>query len=91
MTSDSVIDISQQAIKLVILLSAPMMVGALLVGVVISLFQALTQINEQTLSIIPKILVIFGLLIFTGPWLIETMTNYTQDLIVNIPSYINDR
>ena len=88
MTNDAVIDISQQAIKITLLLSAPMMLGALFVGLVISLFQALTQINEQTLSIIPKILVIFLLLVISGPWLLDTMTSYTTDLITSIPSFV---
>lgn len=88
MNQDTVIDLSQQAIRLTLLLSAPMMIGALLVGLMISLFQALTQINEQTLAIIPKILAIFFVLVVAGPWLLDTMTNYTQELITSIPSYI---
>lgn len=88
MTSEAVIDLSQQAIRLTLMLSAPMMLGALLVGLVISLFQALTQINEQTLATIPKIVAIFLLLVISGPWLLDTMTGFTEDLITSIPSFI---
>lgn len=88
MTNESVIDLSQQAIRVTLMLSGPMMLGALFVGLIISLFQALTQINEQTLATIPKILVIFVLMIISGPWLLDTMTNFTEDLITSIPSFI---
>ncbi len=91
MTSDSVIDLSQQAIKLTLMLSGPMMLGALFVGLIISLFQALTQINEQTLATIPKIVVIFMLLVISGPWLIDTMTSFTEDLITSIPSFVQQQ
>lgn len=91
MTSESVIDLSQQAIKLTLMLSGPMMLGALFVGLIISLFQALTQINEQTLATIPKIVAIFVLLVITGPWLVDTMTNFTADLITSIPSFVQQQ
>lgn len=88
MTSESVIDLSQQAIRLTLMLSGPMMLGALLVGLVISLFQALTQINEQTLATIPKIVAIFLLLVISGPWLLDTMTGFTEELITSIPNIV---
>ncbi len=91
MTSDSVIDLSQQAIKLTLMLSGPMMIGALVVGLIISLFQALTQINEQTLATIPKIVAIFVLLVISGPWLVDTMTSFTEDLITSIPSFVQQQ
>jgi len=90
MNAESAIDMSQQAIRLTLMLSAPMLIGALLIGLAISLFQALTQINEQTLTIIPKILVIFIVLVLAGPWLVETMTNFTADLITSIPSVVRN-
>jgi flagellar biosynthetic protein FliQ len=91
MTSESVIDLSQQAIKLTLMLSGPMMLGALFVGLIISLFQALTQINEQTLATIPKIVAIFILLVISGPWLVDTMTNFTEELITSIPSFVQQQ
>jgi flagellar biosynthetic protein FliQ len=88
MNSDTVIDIAQEAIKITMLLSAPMLLGAMLIGIVISIFQAITQINEQTLSFVPKIVAIFLLLVLASPWLIETMSNYTVELISNIPKMV---
>ena len=81
-------DITNQAIKLILLLSAPMLVGALVMGILISLFQAVTQINEQTLSFIPKIVVIFGAMVLFAPWMSETLINFTKELILSIPSII---
>lgn len=81
-------DITNQAIKLVLLLSAPMLVGALVMGILISIFQAVTQINEQTLSFIPKIVVIFGAMVLFAPWMSETLINFTTELILSIPSVI---
>jgi flagellar biosynthetic protein FliQ len=70
------------------MLSAPMLIGALVVGVLVSIFQAVTQINEQTLSFIPKILVIIAALVIFSPWMMETMVSYTQDLFTSIPELI---
>lgn len=81
-------DITNQAIKIGLLISAPMLVGALLMGILVSLFQAVTQINEQTLSFIPKILVIFGAMVIFAPWMTETLTEFTRDLILEIPKLI---
>lgn len=84
-------DIAQQAVKVTLYLASPMLLGSLLMGIVISLFQAVTQINEQTLSFIPKILVIIGSLVFLAPWMSEVLTNFTRDLIVNIPYVVAER
>ena len=81
-------DITNQAIKIGLLVSAPMLVGALFMGILVSLFQAVTQINEQTLSFIPKIVVIFGAMIIFAPWMTETLTNFTTDLILEIPKLV---
>jgi flagellar biosynthesis protein FliQ len=81
-------DITNQAIKIVLLLSAPMLIGALVIGILVSLFQAVTQINEQTLSFIPKIVVIFGAMVLFAPWMSETLINFTTELILSIPSII---
>ena len=81
-------DISQQGIKIALLLASPMLIGALVVGILVSLFQAVTQINEQTLSFIPKIVVIIGALVIFAPWMSDTLINFTRELIINIPSVI---
>ena len=91
MQYDSFTDISNQAIKVALMVSAPMLIGALVVGILVSLFQAVTQINEQTLSFIPKIIVIVAALIFFGPWMSDSLTTFTKDLILQIPNIIAER
>lgn len=81
-------DITNQAIKIALLVSSPMLIGALLMGILVSLFQAVTQINEQTLSFIPKIIVIFGAMVIFAPWMSETLVNFTTELIISIPKVI---
>jgi flagellar biosynthetic protein FliQ len=88
MQNDFVVEVVGQAIKITLMLSAPMLLGALVVGVLVSIFQAVTQINEQTLSFIPKILVIIAALVIFSPWMMETMVSYTQDLFTSIPELI---
>jgi flagellar biosynthetic protein FliQ len=88
MDNSFVIDISNQAIKVTMMLAAPMLIGALVVGILVSLFQAVTQINEQTLSFIPKALVIVVSLIMLAPWMMDTITSFTHDLYVSIPSVV---
>jgi flagellar biosynthetic protein FliQ len=88
MENEFVIEVVNQAIKITLMLAAPMLIGALVVGVLVSIFQAVTQINEQTLSFIPKILVIVATLVIFSPWMMETMVSYTQDLFTSIPELI---
>ena len=88
---DSFADITHQAVKVTLYIASPMLLGALFIGILVSLFQAVTQINEQTLSFIPKILVIVGALVLLAPWMSETMTTFTRDLILNIPNVIAER
>lgn len=77
-----------QAIKTAILLAAPMLVVGLLTGVIVSMFQAATQINEMTLVFVPKMLgVAFALLVFF-PWMLNVIIGFTQDLFINLPTYI---
>ncbi|MFZ3019233.1 MAG: flagellar biosynthesis protein FliQ [Gallionella sp.] len=85
MTPETVITIGQQAVEMTLLISAPLLLTALVIGLVVSIFQAATQINEMTLSFIPKMLGIFVVLIFTGPWMISMMVDYIQRLFGNIP------
>lgn len=88
MENDFVIEVVNQAMKITMMLSAPMLIGALVVGVLVSIFQAVTQINEQTLSFIPKILVIIATLVIFSPWMMETMVSYTRELFISIPELI---
>lgn len=86
---DAFSEITNQAIKVTLYVASPMLLGALVMGILVSLFQAVTQINEQTLSFIPKILVIVGALVIFAPWMSEMLTTFTHDLIVNIPQIIS--
>lgn len=88
MENEFAIEVVGQAIRVTLMLAAPMLLGALVVGILISIFQAVTQINEQTLSFIPKILVIIAALVIFSPWMMETMVTYTQDLFTSIPELI---
>lgn len=85
MTPEAVITIGQQAIEMTLMISAPLLLTALIIGLVVSIFQAATQINEMTLSFIPKLLGIFAVLILTGSWMINMMVDYIQRLFGNIP------
>ena len=88
MENEFAIEVVNQAIKVALMLSAPMLIGALVVGILVSIFQAVTQINEQTLSFIPKILVIIAALVIFSPWMMETMVSYTRELFISIPELI---
>jgi flagellar biosynthetic protein FliQ len=88
MENEFAIEVVNQAIRVTLMLAAPMLLAALVVGVLVSIFQAVTQINEQTLSFIPKILVIIAALVIFSPWMMETMVTYTQDLFTSIPELI---
>mgnify|MGYP001556761883 CR=1 FL=1 len=91
MDNGFVVEITNQAVKVTLMLAAPMLIGALLVGILVSLFQAVTQINEQTLSFIPKILVIVIAMVIASPWMMETLTSFTQELYTSIPSVVMNR
>ncbi len=85
MTPESVMTLGQQAIELTLMLAAPLLLSALIIGLVVSIFQAATQINEQTLSFIPKLVGVFIMLIFAGPWMVSMMVDFIQRLYGNIP------
>lgn len=88
MTPETIVTIGQQAVQMTILVSAPLLLTALIVGLLISIFQAATSINEMTLTFVPKIVVLFVVLILAGPWMIETMTGYMRELFGSIPQLI---
>jgi len=88
MNPPTVMALGQHALELTLLVAAPMLLSALVVGLVVSVFQAATQINEMTLSFIPKLIAIFGALLLSGPWLITLMTDYMRRLITSIPTMI---
>ncbi|MCW7753803.1 flagellar biosynthesis protein FliQ [Desulfobotulus sp. H1] len=88
MTPEFVVSFGQEAVWLTILIAAPMLLIGLAVGLMVSIFQAVTSIQEMTLSFVPKILAVFFSLIFFAPWMLEKMTSYTARIIENIPMYI---
>jgi len=88
MTEASVIALFSQTVYIMILVLSVLIIPGLLVGLVVAMFQAATQINEMSLSFIPKLLVTFLVLVFAGPWLLKTLVNYTDSLISNIPYLI---
>jgi len=88
MGSQAVLTLVQQALFVTVLVSAPLLLTALVVGLVVSIFQAATQINEMTLSFIPKLLAMFAVLVLVGPWMLTTMVDYVQRLFGSIPSLV---
>ncbi|MGE0623961.1 MAG: flagellar biosynthesis protein FliQ [Pseudomonadales bacterium] len=88
MTPEAVVAIGQQALSVIVLLAAPMLVSALVVGLIVGMLQAATQINEMTLSFIPKLIVLVASLWIGGPWMLELITNYAERLITDIPMLI---
>ncbi|HEY8329807.1 flagellar biosynthesis protein FliQ [Pseudomonas sp. MAP12] len=88
MTPESVMDLAYQGMRITLFMAGPLLLTALLVGLLISLFQAATQINEMTLSFIPKILAVFTVLVLTGPWMIKMIVDFTRDLFTSIPQMI---
>ncbi|OIR08449.1 flagellar biosynthetic protein FliQ [mine drainage metagenome] len=85
MTPESVMTIAQQAMELTLMVSAPLLLTALIIGLVVSIFQAATQINEMTLSFIPKLIGMFAVLILSGPWMIGLLLDYMTRLFSSIP------
>ncbi|MDI6687808.1 MAG: flagellar biosynthesis protein FliQ [Desulfobacterales bacterium] len=88
MNVDLIIGLAAEAIKVTLLLSAPMLVVGLTVGLIVSIFQAVTQIQEMTLTFVPKIVAVMVALIIALPWMINLMVTYTDKLFHNIPMYI---
>jgi flagellar biosynthesis protein FliQ len=88
MTPQTVLTLAQQALWITALVSAPLLLTALVVGLVVSVFQAATQINEMTLSFIPKLLAMFAALVLAGPWMLALLVDYVQRLFTSIPQVI---
>ena len=88
MTPDTVVAIIRQALEVAMLAAGPLLLASLLTGLLVSVFQAATQINEMTLSFIPKILVMFIVLVITGSWTLQLLVDYITRLIGSIPTLI---
>lgn len=81
-------EIGQQAIEVTLLISAPMLITALVVGLIVSIFQAATQLNESTLQFVPKLVAMFVVLLLVGPWMLQYLMDYIQRLFGSIPQLI---
>lgn len=88
MTPESVMTLGQRALEVTLLVSGPLLLSALVAGVVIGMLQAATQINEATLSFIPKLLVLTVVLFVAGPWMLGVLVDYTRDLYTSIPELV---
>jgi flagellar biosynthetic protein FliQ len=89
MTPETVVSLGQQALQVMLLVSSPLLLAALLTGLLVSIFQAATSINEQTLTFIPKLVVMFIVMILAGPWMLQVMTDYVTRLFTSIPDIIH--
>jgi flagellar biosynthetic protein FliQ len=89
MNPETVMTVGSRALEITLLIAAPLLLVALVTGLIIGAFQAATSINEQTLSFIPKLLAISATLVFTGPWMLKILVGYTRELFESIPSLIN--
>ncbi len=88
MNQDTVVSLATQAMTLAIEVAGPMMLVGLVVGLVVSIFQAVTSIQEQSLSFIPKIIGLAALIVLLGPWMLDQLVTYAQNLYLSIPQLI---
>lgn len=90
MNEDLIIQLGQDALKTTVMLSAPILITTLVVGLLVSIFQALTQINEATLTFIPKMVVVAIVIVLAGPWMLDLMKGYTIKLFENVPNLVRE-
>ncbi|PLR77649.1 flagellar biosynthetic protein FliQ [Bacillus sp. V3-13] len=88
MTSDMVISIAERGIYMVLIICGPLLLVALVVGLLVSIFQATTQIQEQTLAFIPKIVAVLLGIVFFGPWMLSHMLSYTNEIFSNLTRFV---
>ena len=88
MTPETIMTVTQRALEVTLLLAAPLLLVALIVGLIVGVFQAATQINESTLSFIPKLIAMAAAIVIAGPWMLKVLVSYTRELFMNIPNLI---
>lgn len=88
MTADTVLELTRQAMIVILLLAMPILLTALVVGLLVGMFQAATQINEMTLSFIPKLFAVVAAILIAGPWMLHTLVDFTTSLFHRIPGLI---
>ncbi|MCB5187998.1 flagellar biosynthesis protein FliQ [Methylobacillus caricis] len=86
MSPESVMTIGQQAMEVLLLIAGPVLLVVLMIGLLVSIFQAATQINEATLTFIPKLVGVFATLLIAGPWMLSVFTDYLRHVLTSIPS-----
>ena len=90
MTEELVIKLGQDALRTTAMLAAPLLISTLVVGLAVSIFQALTQINEATLTFIPKMIIVAVVFVLAGPWMMDVMSQYTVNLFENIAVMVRE-
>lgn len=90
MSEELILKLGQDAIKTTALIASPMLIGALVVGLVISVMQAITQINEATLTFIPKMIIVSVVFIVAGPWMLDVVGSFTIELFSNIATMVRE-
>jgi len=88
MNESDILKLAQDSIKVVLMIASPMLIFSLLIGLIVSIIQAVTQIQEATLSFVPKIVAVFLSLILFGPWILQVITEFTTNLLINVNFYI---
>lgn len=88
MSQSDILKLAQDSIKVVLMIASPMLIFSLLIGLIVSIIQAVTQIQDATLSFVPKIVAVFLSLILFGPWILQVITEFTTNLLINVNFYI---
>ena len=87
MNAESVMTLGREGMQIMIMIAAPMLLAALVVGLIVSIFQAATQINEQTLTFIPKLVTVLVVLVIAGPWILSVLTDYMHHVLTQFPTF----
>lgn len=90
MTEELIIKLGQDALKTTAMLATPLLLSTLVIGLLVSIFQAITQINEATLTFVPKMIIIALILVFAGPWMMDVMSSYTINLLESIATMVRE-
>lgn len=88
MSQSLILTLGQEAVTLIVLMSLPMILTAMLVGLTVSILQAVTQVQEQTLSFVPKTIAVFTMLLLVSPWHLTTLDQYMRHLLINLPAFL---
>jgi flagellar biosynthesis protein FliQ len=91
MTEDIVLNLSTQSLKTIATVASPMLIGALVIGILVSIFQAITQINEATLTFIPKMMVVALIILIAGPWMLDTLKGFTVEVFESVGTIVRTR